>query len=59
MAESGKKNPDEQNEEENRDVTGPEGTIPKTADGVAAASAGEASNFEPEEDADAAGDSGS
>ncbi|WP_312178502.1 hypothetical protein [Arthrobacter sp.] len=59
MADSGKKNPKEQNQEENPDGTGPEGTIPKTADGVAAASADEASNFEPEEDTDAAGDSGS
>ena len=34
---------------------GPEGTIPQSEDGIAAASTDEASNFEPEED-DAADD---
>ncbi len=35
-------------------TTGPEGTIPDTEDGVAAASTDEASNFEPEEDQESA-----
>ena len=35
-------------------TTGPEGTIPDTKDGVAAASTGEASHFEPEEDQESA-----
>ncbi|WP_194266083.1 hypothetical protein [Arthrobacter yangruifuii] len=29
---------------------GPDGTIPQSEDGISAASTGEASNFEPEED---------
>ncbi|MCC9172991.1 hypothetical protein [Arthrobacter sp. zg-Y179] len=36
---------------------GPEGTIPQSEDGIAAASTEEASNFEPEED-EAADDDG-
>ncbi|MCC3267034.1 hypothetical protein MUG94_11885 [Arthrobacter gengyunqii] len=35
-------------------TTGPEGTIPDTEDGIAAASTDEASNFEPEEDQESA-----
>lgn len=36
------------------ETTGPEGTIPDTKDGVAAASTDEPSNFEPEEDQESA-----
>ena len=35
-------------------TTGPEGTIPDSKDGVAAASTEEPSNFEPEEDQESA-----
>lgn len=42
-------------EKEAKGGTGPEGTIPESDDGVAAASADEASNFEPEEDAGGTG----
>lgn len=42
------------NRAEQGNGAGPEGTIPENTDGVAAASSGEASNFEPEEDTDAA-----
>ncbi|MBD7995517.1 hypothetical protein H9639_09435 [Arthrobacter sp. Sa2CUA1] len=65
MAESGKQHPEDQHGQEQEERpeakggAGPEGTIPATGDGVAAGSAGEASNFEPEEDTDAAGDGGS
>ncbi|WP_066295413.1 hypothetical protein [Arthrobacter luteolus] len=65
MAESGKQQPREQDgpEPEERPEAkggaGPEGTIPASDDGVAAGSGDEASNFEPEEDTDAAGGGGS
>ena len=65
MAESGKQGPDEQHGQEQderpeaKGGAGPEGTIPASADGIAAGSADEASHFEPEEDTDAAGDGGS
>ena len=36
--------------EGNGDKSGPEGTIPESADGISASSTGEPSNFEPEED---------
>ena len=49
MTNAGKGTPEEQDENTG---TGPEGTIPESSDGVAAASTDEASNFEPEEDAD-------
>lgn len=49
MAEAGKGTPGEKDENSG---AGPEGTIPETDDGVAASSTEEASNFEPEEDAD-------
>ena len=50
MADVGKGTPGEQDK---NGGTGPEGTIPDSDDGVAAASTEEASNFEPEEDTDA------
>jgi len=65
MAESGKQQSREQDGQEPegrpdpKGGAGPEGTIPASDDGVAAASGDEASNFEPEEDTDAAGDGGS
>lgn len=50
MADAGKGTPEEQDK---NGGAGPEGTIPDSGDGVAAASTEEASNFEPEEDPDA------
>ncbi|MER1995604.1 MAG: hypothetical protein ABTA24_03780 [Arthrobacter sp.] len=47
MADAGKGTPEDQDK---NGGTGPEGTIPESNDGVAAASTEEASNFEPEED---------
>lgn len=54
MTDQGKENPDEQKKDGG---AGPEGTIPASEDGIAAGSGDEASNFEPEEDPDAAGES--
>ncbi|MET4061234.1 hypothetical protein ABIB35_002801 [Arthrobacter sp. UYP6] len=48
------KNANENHAKDSGKTTGPEGTIPDTEDGVAAASTGEASNFEPEEDQESA-----
>lgn len=48
MTDQGKETPEDKN-----GGAGPEGTIPESGDGVAAASTEEASNFEPEEDNDA------
>lgn len=48
------KNANESSSKDGEKTTGPEGTIPDTEDGVAAASTGEASNFEPEEDQESA-----
>ncbi|MBO0897673.1 MULTISPECIES: hypothetical protein [Arthrobacter] len=48
------KNPNEDQSKGGEKTTGPEGTIPDTEDGVAAASTDEPSNFEPEEDQESA-----
>ncbi|MFJ7750708.1 hypothetical protein ACIQXM_12220 [Arthrobacter sp. NPDC097144] len=48
------KNANESSSKDGEKTTGPEGTIPDTEDGVAAASTDEASNFEPEEDQESA-----
>lgn len=47
MADAGNGTPSEKDKDGG---AGPEGTIPETKDGVAAAGTEEASNFEPEED---------
>ena len=48
------KNANEDHSKDGEQTTGPEGTIPAGKDGVAAASTGEPSNFEPEEDQESA-----
>jgi len=48
------KNPNEDQSKGGEKTTGPEGTIPDSEDGVAAASTDEPSNFEPEEDQESA-----
>ncbi|WP_342024222.1 hypothetical protein AAE021_03210 [Arthrobacter citreus] len=47
-------NANKDHSKDGENTTGPEGTIPDTKDGVAAASTDEASNFEPEEDQESA-----
>ena len=47
-------NANKDHSKDGENTTGPEGTIPDTEDGVAAASTGEPSNFEPEEDQESA-----
>lgn len=48
------KNANEDHSKDGEQTTGPEGTIPDSKDGVAAASTDEPSNFEPEEDQESA-----
>jgi hypothetical protein len=47
-------NANKDHSKDGENTTGPEGTIPDTKDGVAAASTDEPSNFEPEEDQESA-----